>query len=81
MSLLPSSHKIITSAPQLPENKQPFSPDPQSPWGPRHHVAQSLPPRFGSIQHMVQEEIPFQDFQDGYLGRHVGYQNEIILAI
>ena len=32
MSLLPSSPKIITRAPQLPENKQPFSPDPQNPW-------------------------------------------------
>ena len=34
MSLLPKSLKIITSAPQLPENKYPFSPDPQNPWGP-----------------------------------------------
>ena len=34
MSLLRKSLKIITSAPQLPENKQPFSPDPQNPWGP-----------------------------------------------
>ena len=34
MSLLPSSLKIIISAPQLPENKYPFSPDPQCPWGP-----------------------------------------------
>ena len=33
MGLLPSSPKIITSAPQLPENKYPFSPDPQNPWG------------------------------------------------
>ena len=33
MSLLPSSPKIITSDPQLPENKWPFSPDPQNPWG------------------------------------------------
>ena len=34
MSLLPSSPKIITSAPQLPENKWPFSPDPQNPGDP-----------------------------------------------
>ena len=34
MGLLPSSLKIITSAPQLSENKYPFSPDPQNPWGP-----------------------------------------------
>ena len=35
MSLLPSSPKIITSAPQLPENeKKTFSPDPQNPGGP-----------------------------------------------
>ena len=31
MSLLPSSPRIITSDPQLPE--WPFSPDPQNPWG------------------------------------------------
>ena len=36
MSLLPRSLKIITSAPQIPENKLPFSPDPQNPWGPRY---------------------------------------------
>ena len=35
MSLLPISPKIIISALQLPENKQPFSPDPQNPWGPQ----------------------------------------------
>ena len=34
MSLLPSSPKIITSAPQLPENKTPFSPAPPKPMGP-----------------------------------------------
>ena len=32
--LAPKSLKIITSAPQLPENIKPFSPDPQNPWGP-----------------------------------------------
>ena len=31
---LPSSSKIITSAPQLPENKLPFSSDPQNPEDP-----------------------------------------------
>ena len=34
MSLLPRSPEIITSAPQLPEKKYPFSPGPQNPWGP-----------------------------------------------
>ena len=34
LSLLPKSLKIITSAPQIPENKSPYSPDPQNPWGP-----------------------------------------------
>ena len=34
MRLFPKSLKIITSAPQLPENEESFSPDPQNPWGP-----------------------------------------------
>ena len=33
MSLLPKPMKIITSAPQIPENKWPFSSDPQNPSG------------------------------------------------
>ena len=33
MNLLPSSTRIITSAPQLPENKKPLSPDPKKTLG------------------------------------------------
>ena len=39
MSLLPKSLKTITRAPQLPENKGPFSPDPQNPWGPQQFIS------------------------------------------
>ena len=38
MSLLPSSPKIIASAPQIPENNWPFSPDPENPWGPTSYL-------------------------------------------
>ena len=36
MSLLLSDPKIITSTPQLPKIKKPFSPDPQNPMGPMY---------------------------------------------
>ena len=35
MSLLHKSLKIIASAPQPTDNKEPFSPDPPNPWGPQ----------------------------------------------
>ena len=30
---------------------------------------------------MVWEEMLFEEFQDGYHGGHLGYRNEMILAI
>ena len=44
-------------------------------------LPQCLPPRLGSIQVMAQEQIWFEDFQDGHHGRHLDYQNRTILAI
>ena len=34
--LAPQIPEKNTSAPQLPENEKPFSPDPQNPWGPEN---------------------------------------------
>ena len=48
MSLLPSSPKIITSAPQLPENKSQFSPDPLNPSG---HIIAS----WWNLSHSMEE--------------------------
>ena len=42
ISLLPSSLKIITSAPQLPENKKPLSPDAQIPKIPGAQLGETL---------------------------------------
>ena len=35
--LAPQPPKIIAIAPQIPENKKPFSPDPQNPLGALHY--------------------------------------------
>ena len=70
MSLLPRSLKIMTSAPQLPENKYPFSPDPQNPWGPmrgsrifRQGVQVNLTKKALTTFFKVPEGV--QDFQGG----------------
>ena len=68
MSLLPKSLKIITSAPQLPENKGSFSPDPKNPWGPRlyklhaNHTSNSdfdrtFLPYLGYFLHSTEERV------------------------
>ena len=39
-------------------------------------------PGFNSIRHTVQEQMSFQDFQDGhYCSGHLGYQKGMILAL
>ena len=44
-------------------------------------VAPMLPLSFGSIQLTVCEEMSFEKFPDGHRFGHLGYRNEIILAI
>ena len=39
MRLLPKCLKIITNAPQIPENKWSFSPDAQNPCGPSNELS------------------------------------------
>ena len=40
-----------------------------------------FPSCFGSTQLKVWEEMSFEEFQDGHHGSHLGYQNEMMLAI
>ena len=40
-----------------------------------------MPPIVLAQSDMVWEEMSFEEFQDGHLGSHLGYQNRIILAI